>query len=131
MPPQRRNSGFSNRQPFRPPRPSNGVDNQIIPDEDTSEPEFMLAEITHEEAPTIPPKLLRALLEKKFEAEGTKINKDAMRAVEKYMDTFVKEAIHRAKFEREETDGSGARRGDAFLEVEDLEKMLPQLLLDF
>ena len=51
-------------------------------------------------------------------------------AVGKYMETFVREAMARAAFARieaEELSGTG----DGFLEVEDLEKLAPQLLLDF
>lgn len=42
------------------------------------------------------------------------------------MDTFVREAIARVRY----AEGASGR-GDGFWEVEDLEKMAPQLLLDF
>lgn len=56
----------------------------------------------------------------------------------KYMETFVREAIARAAHERHESrigtangkDGGGIMADD-FLEVEDLEKGAPQLILDF
>ena len=62
-----------------------------------------------------------------------------MAVVGKYMETFVREAIARAAFERGEEmerrkGGLGERgigMGDDFLEVEDLEKGVAQLLLDF
>ncbi|POS72899.1 hypothetical protein DHEL01_v208707 [Diaporthe helianthi] len=69
---------------------------------------------------TIPSELLTRILHEFFERDGTRITKDANNALAKYMDIFVKEAIARAAAER---DGG-------FLEVEDLEKIAPQLLFD-
>ncbi|KAF3766573.1 hypothetical protein M406DRAFT_291060 [Cryphonectria parasitica EP155] len=69
---------------------------------------------------TIPPGLLTRIVYEFFEKDGTRITKDANDALAKYMDVFVKEAIARAAAER---DGG-------FMEVEDLEKIAPQLLLD-
>ncbi|KAG6360759.1 hypothetical protein INS49_011825 [Diaporthe citri] len=85
------------------------VDGDLEDDEDDEEPEK-----------TIPPELLTRILHEFFEKDGTRITKDANNAVAKYMDIFVKEAIARAAAER---DGG-------FLEVEDLEKIAPQLLFD-
>lgn len=61
-----------------------------------------------------------------FAEPNTRISKEANKAVGKYMDTFVREAIARVRYTER---GSG--RGGGFWEVEDLEKMAPQLLLDF
>lgn len=48
------------------------------------------------------------------------------------METFVREAIARAAFERRQAAGAQAAGGVGdFLEVEDLEKLAPQLVLDF
>lgn len=69
---------------------------------------------------TIPPELLTRLLHEFFEKDGTRISKGANEAVAKYMDIFVREAIARAAVEKE----------GGFLEVDDLEKIAPQLLLD-
>ncbi|KAK8107188.1 Centromere X protein [Apiospora kogelbergensis] len=69
---------------------------------------------------TIPPELLTRILHTSFEKEGTRISKDANKAVAQYMDIFVRESIARAALEKEA----------GFLEVEDLEKVAPQLLLD-
>ncbi|KAI4591866.1 hypothetical protein KJ359_012118 [Pestalotiopsis sp. 9143b] len=69
---------------------------------------------------TIPPELLTRLLHEFFEKDGSRISKDANEAVAKYMDIFVREAIARAAVEK-----SGG-----FLDVDDLEKIAPQLLLD-
>jgi centromere protein X len=69
---------------------------------------------------TIPPELLTRLLHTFFEKDGTRISKNANEAVAKYMDIFVREAIARAAVEKE----------SGFLEVQDLEKVAPQLLFD-
>ncbi|GAP88980.1 putative centromere protein X [Rosellinia necatrix] len=69
---------------------------------------------------TIPPELLTRILHECFEKDGTRISKDANKAVAKYMDIFVREAIARTAVEK----------GSGFLEVEDLEKVAPQLLMD-
>ncbi|KAF2965457.1 hypothetical protein GQX73_g8118 [Xylaria multiplex] len=69
---------------------------------------------------TIPPDLLTRILHEFFEKDGTRISKDANKAVAKYMDIFVREAIARTAVEK----------GSGFLEVEDLEKVAPQLLMD-
>jgi centromere protein X len=69
---------------------------------------------------TIPPELLTRLLHEFFERDGTRVSRAANDAVARYMDIFVREAIARAAVEKE----------GGFLEVEDLEKIAPQLLLD-
>ncbi|KAI0378339.1 CENP-S associating centromere protein X-domain-containing protein [Hypomontagnella monticulosa] len=69
---------------------------------------------------TIPPELLTHVLHQFFEKDGTRVSKDANAAIAKYMDIFVREAIARTVVEKEK----------GFLEVEDLEKIAPQLLLD-
>ncbi|KAI1418078.1 CENP-S associating centromere protein X-domain-containing protein [Hypoxylon sp. FL1857] len=69
---------------------------------------------------TIPPELLTHILHQFFEKDGTRVSKDANAAIAKYMDIFVREAIARTVVEKEK----------GFLEVEDLEKVAPQLLLD-
>lgn len=111
----------------------------------SEEPNYMLAEIITDNRedvdvmssePTIPPKLLTRLLHHHFQNEKTKIGKDANEVVAKYVDIFVREALARAVYERSESEGgmdaNGKRAvGDGFLEVEDLEKMAPQLVLDF
>ncbi|KAJ5359657.1 uncharacterized protein N7496_012070 [Penicillium cataractarum] len=107
----------------------------------SQEPDYILAEIiTHHETedvsssePKIPAKLLTRLLHHHFQNEKTKVAKDANTVVAKYVDVFVREAIARAAFERAEVEGAGGGRrvGDGFLEVEDLEKMAPQLTMDF
>lgn len=67
--------------------------------------------------PTIPPKLLTRILHHHFNRDDTKIGKDANELVGKYMETFVREAIARATYERSEAEGGGL--GGEFLEVSD------------
>ncbi|CAG7961210.1 unnamed protein product [Penicillium nalgiovense] len=107
----------------------------------SQEPDYILAEITTTNQaedvtssdPKIPSKLLTRLLHQHFQNEKTKVAKDANNVVAKYVDVFVREAIARAAYERAESDGNTGGRGvgDGFLEVEDLEKMAPQLTMDF
>jgi centromere protein X len=89
-----------------------------------------------EPAKSIPPVLITRLLHEFFEKDGTRITKDANEATAKYIDVFVREAIARAAVEKE----SGflevcflrimsTSRADE-KQVEDLEKIAPQLLLD-
>ena len=80
-------------------------------------------------APSIPPKLLTKLLHHHFENDQTRIGKDANKLVGKYMETFIREALARAAYERAKVEGGGATKD--FLEAEDLEKLAPQLLMDF
>ncbi|KAK4152600.1 mitochondrial carrier domain-containing protein [Chaetomidium leptoderma] len=68
----------------------------------------------------IPPELLTRILHEFFERDGTRITRDANDSVARYVDVFVREAIARAAVERQ----------GGFLEVEDLEKVAPQLLMD-
>ncbi|KAK7208853.1 hypothetical protein V2G26_016031 [Clonostachys chloroleuca] len=69
---------------------------------------------------TIPKELLTRLLHEFFTKDATRISRDANAAVGKYVDVFVREAIARTAVEKQ----------SGFLEVEDLEKATPQLLLD-
>ncbi|KAG8417619.1 hypothetical protein J3458_005113 [Metarhizium acridum] len=69
---------------------------------------------------SIPRDLLTRILHEFFAKDSTRISRDANAAVGKYMDIFVREAIARAAMEK----------NAGFLEVDDLEKIAPQLLLD-
>lgn len=78
----------------------------------------------------IPAPLLARLLHENFEDPNTQIQKGAMTLTGRYMEIFVREALARAKHERARSarnDGIS----DGFLQVEDLEKLAPQLVLDF
>ncbi|POR37852.1 Uncharacterized protein TPAR_01949 [Tolypocladium paradoxum] len=78
------------------------------------------AEEQAEPEKSIPRDLLTRVLHEFFAKDATRISRDANAAVGKYVDVFVREAIARAAVDK---------RG-GFLEVEDLEKIAPQLLLD-
>lgn len=86
-------------------------------------------QIDENKPPPIPQKLLTRLLYDSFEDKNMKIGREAMNCFSKYMETFVREALARAVYERQDADGTLG--GDGFLQVEDLEKLAPQLLLDF
>ncbi|KAF1837387.1 hypothetical protein BDW02DRAFT_140625 [Decorospora gaudefroyi] len=80
--------------------------------------------------PVIPRPLLARLLLENFDDQNMQIQTGAMKLVGKYIDIFVTEAFLRAKDESQ----TAAREGgitDGFLQVEDLEKLAPQLVLDF
>ncbi|KAI9755483.1 MAG: hypothetical protein M4579_004274 [Chaenotheca gracillima] len=141
---------------FKPPRPATGgassasrqqpagrdrpTERAVTPTSDNEDPTS-----TASERPSIPPQLLTRLLHDFFEDDSgqatgkgkMKVSREANALVGKYMETFVREALARAAFEREKEDeeagggGRGGRMRDRFLEVEDLEKLAPQLLLDF
>ncbi|KAL3448681.1 CENP-S associating centromere protein X-domain-containing protein [Aspergillus insuetus] len=143
----------NNRRKAKPSPPSDASDDAATSSDSDSEPrnlepesnsadeaDYILAEITHHKdpdtedvissEPLIPQKLLTKLLHHHFRKEKTKIAKDANAVVAKYIDVFVREAVARAAYERAE-GGTGGGVGDGFLEVEDLEKMGPQLAMDF
>ncbi|KFY73107.1 hypothetical protein V499_06751 [Pseudogymnoascus sp. VKM F-103] len=140
MPPDR---SASKTKPFKPQRPSTGSTSSRAkpapapsssrttattttetpssrPNPDDNDDENALAPDAPTE--TIPPALLTTLLTEFFADERTRISRGADKAVGKYMETFVREAIARAAYER-----GGDGKGDGFLEVEDLEKLAPQL----
>ena len=73
---------------------------------------------TQDLPPTISPALLTKLLHHHFQDDKFRIGKEANGVVGKYMETFVREAIARAAFERSEAGGTGI--GSNFLEVSGL-----------
>lgn len=73
----------------------------------------------------IPDDLLSVILHQFFKEEGTRMHRDSTSAVARYMEVFVREGIARAVWGRGD-EGTGGT-----LEVEDLEKLAPQLVLDF
>lgn len=92
-----------------------------------------ISRVDNDPPPTIPPALLSTLVHHHLPSKKTRISKDAMGVVGKYMETFIREAIARAAFERQQVKEAAGKRtaGDDFVEVDDLEKLAPQLLLDF
>jgi centromere protein X len=81
------------------------ADVTVIPDEDDERRE------------SIPPELLTRLLHEFFTHDNTRMSKDAGKAVGRYMETFVREAMARAAFMRAESDAQTGGAGDGFLEV--------------
>lgn len=98
--------------------------------DDTSEPEARV-NVAQTQMNPIPLPLLRMIVQEGFENEGTQISRGAMELTAKYMDIFVKEAIARARFERDDENKGGRGIMDGYLQVEDLERLAPQLILDF
>ena len=88
-------------------------------DDSASEESATLAPTPHvgtqDLPPTISPALLTKLLHHHFQDDKFRIGKQANGVVGKYMETFVREAIARAAFERSEAGGTGI--GSNFLEV--------------
>ncbi|KAF3926853.1 hypothetical protein ABW20_dc0103128 [Dactylellina cionopaga] len=80
---------------------------------------------------TIPPELLAKLLKNFMEDEGTKISGAATKTVGEYMHLFLTEAVYRAVSNRRDGDPWAKTNAGLMLEVDDLEKITPQLLLDF
>ncbi|KAL1801031.1 hypothetical protein ACET3X_001373 [Alternaria dauci] len=80
--------------------------------------------------PVVPRPLLARLLLENFEDSNIQIQTGAMKLVGKYIDIFVTEAFLRSQDEMKAAAKDGASI-DGFLQVEDLEKMTPQLVLDF
>jgi hypothetical protein len=84
--------------------------------------------------PVVPRALLARLLLENFDDPNMQIQTGAMKLVGKYIDIFVTEAFLRSKEERRTAaKGGGGIEGisDGFLQVEDLERLAPQLVLDF
>lgn len=104
----------------------NGVDELM---EDASDREESETFLTSQLNP-VPENLLARLLYHGFEDKDTVIQKGALELTAKYMDTFVREAIARAADERKDARKGGGHM-DGYLQVEDLEKLAPQLVLDF
>ncbi|EOA85212.1 uncharacterized protein SETTUDRAFT_172139 [Exserohilum turcica Et28A] len=80
--------------------------------------------------PVIPRPLLARLLLENFDDPTMQIQTGAMKLVGKYIDIFVTEAFLRSKDERKAAAKDGGVV-DGFLQVEDLERLTPQLVLDF
>lgn len=119
---------------------SSDEEDEVIEDALADGDELMEDELSDEDRPQrglaqdpiqpIPAPLLARLLHQNFEDENTQIQKGAMNLFGSYMSIFVREAIARAKDERNKVADRGGR-SDRFLQVEDLEKLTPQLVLDF
>jgi hypothetical protein len=76
--------------------------------------------------------LITRILFSGFQDKNTKIGKEALGMVEMYMRLFVKESIARTRQEAKNKDGASLGNiSDDWLQVDDLEKVAPQLILDF
>ena len=82
---------------------------------------------TQDPPPTIPPALLTRLLHHGFQDQKMRIGKEANGVVGKYVETFVREAIARAAFERSEAGRTGI--DGSFLEVSRLYILLDDLCI--
>ncbi|PHH92786.1 hypothetical protein CDD83_5192 [Cordyceps sp. RAO-2017] len=107
-----------------PPESSNPFESSDDQAEDQAgrepEPEPEAEEQAEEPEKSISTDLLTRVLHEFFAKDATRISRDANASVAKYIDVFVREAIARAAVDKKA----------GFLEVEDLEKIAPQLLLD-
>lgn len=85
------------------------------------------------EQTSIPQPLLIRLLHEHFADKQTKIDKHAIQVLQKYVEVFVREAIARTALQKQEAAQRGEVEGtDAkWLELEDLEKVAPGMMLDF
>ncbi|RMD41027.1 hypothetical protein DV735_g4095, partial [Chaetothyriales sp. CBS 134920] len=105
-------------------------------DDGSPEADYILAEMT-DEAPgkqesAISLPLIQRILQEHFEGKArTRMTTDARQVVGKYIEIFAREAIMRSAYERHErdkADGAGSI-SSGWLEVEDLERIAPQLSL--
>ncbi|RMZ89474.1 hypothetical protein DV736_g3297, partial [Chaetothyriales sp. CBS 134916] len=109
-----------------------------LSDGGSPEPDYILAEITDEPASkqenmlSLP--LIQRILQEHFAGKAkTRMTTDARQVLGKYIEIFVREAIMRSTYERSERDKADGTGGasSGWLEVEDLERIAPQLCLDF
>jgi hypothetical protein len=63
----------------------------------------------------IPDGLLAVILSRMFRQEGSRMSRDAVRAVGKYVDTFLREGVARAAWAGEEGRGGGGEFAFSFL----------------
>jgi CENP-S associating Centromere protein X len=110
-----------------PATPRRQSTNRLLPPEEN--PAAVMEE--NPDAPAVPRNLLVRILHENLEDKNMKINKEAMTVVESYVKIFVKEAIARSRHETREKAKKTGGYGDDWLQVEDLEKIAPQLMLDF
>ncbi|KXT17471.1 hypothetical protein AC579_5730 [Pseudocercospora musae] len=86
-----------------------------------------------DDIPSIPQALLLRLLHDSFQDKNTRIDKHAIQVFQKYIEIFVREAIARCTLDKKEAAEKGevAEVDAGWLELEDLEKAAPGLMLDF
>lgn len=79
----------------------------------------------------IPRALITRIIHQGLNDKNMKISKEAVGAMEMYTKIFVKEAIARSKQSSSDNTDGVPGIDDGWLQVEDLEKIAPQLVLDF
>ncbi|EME85981.1 uncharacterized protein MYCFIDRAFT_131731 [Pseudocercospora fijiensis CIRAD86] len=86
-----------------------------------------------DDTPSIPQALLLRLLHESFQDKNTKIDKHAIQVFQKYVEIFVRETLARCTLDKKEASERGevAEIDAGWLELEDLEKAAPGLMLDF
>ncbi|KAF2221635.1 CENP-S associating centromere protein X-domain-containing protein [Elsinoe ampelina] len=108
-------------------------------------PRFPQPQTTEDEAiPGIPPTLLTRIMHEFYADKDTKISRNANAMMRRYVDIFVREAVARAaegqkEAKKQEEEASGGNKtgksralpDDIYLDVEDLERITPSMLLDF
>jgi len=80
---------------------------------------------------TFPTKLVGRILQETFESPSTRMSADALAVVAEYLRVYAREAIWRAADEKAKTNTVAGNIGTSYLEVEDLEKVVGALTLDF
>ncbi|KAI7240804.1 hypothetical protein KC330_g1032 [Hortaea werneckii] len=85
------------------------------------------------ETPGMPQNFLVRLLHENLRDKKTQIDKNAIQVLDKYIEIFVREAIARTSLSKQERAASGEILADdaRWLELEDLERVAPGLVLDF
>jgi len=80
---------------------------------------------------TFPSKLVARILQETFESPTTRVSADALAVVAEYLRVYAREAIWRAADEKTKTNTVAGNIGTSYLEVEDLERVVGALTLDF
>jgi len=80
---------------------------------------------------TFPTKLIGRILQETFTSPNTRISADALTVTTEYLRVYTREAIWRAIQEKKKNDTVVGSLGTGLLEVEDLERIIGPLTLDF
>lgn len=128
------NNSFANNKPFKPQHPAKSSSTSRVVEDGSPSPDSsatVAQEAASQAHPAIPPALLSRLLHDNFKNSDTRITKEAMTVVQRYIEIFTREAVVRSVLAKRQGNQQGQPKDDNFFEVEDLEKIVPQLLLDF
>ncbi|KAL7321425.1 hypothetical protein PS15m_001187 [Mucor circinelloides] len=87
------------------------------------------------DAPTLNPDTVSKVFKSSFKNQNSRLNKEALQLSCEFLRLFTVEALHRASEEQDRIETSMSdeigTRPRKTLQVEHLERILPQLLLDF